>query len=367
MHISLILNHACNMRCRYCFAGRKFHRPMAPEVARRAIDMLFAEEQAAGYGRQLAFFGGEPLLEFPMIQGLVADVEARSNLSSIPVQFHIVTNGTLLTEPIVHFMAEHQFRIAVSIDGDHRAHDANRRFRNGRGSHRTVVAGIQMARSIAPDQWSRAFAVVHPANAALLAQSFDALLELGLWDMAFNLDVGCAWDERDREQYSLALRQLADRYIAAYRQGRQVALNLFDSKIAAAITDHPYGLRRCNFGCMELHVTPTGRLYPCDRVVREDDNHELVIGDVFNGLDTTRRDALVATKNHLDPDCEECDFRNRCIHWCGCVNHIMTGSVGEVDGLWCWSEQRHIEEADRAASILYAEGNERFMERFYPG
>jgi len=306
---------------------------MPMEVARRGIDMLFAEDPAGGRGRELAFFGGEPLLGFPLIQALVAEVEERSQRESIPVSFHLVTNGTLLTEPIVRFMAEHRFRIAVSLDGDPQAHDANRRFRNGRGSHRAVVAGIQLARSIAPEQWSRAFAVVHPSNAGMLPESFDALLELGLWDMAFNLDVGCAWDRATRGRYGAALRQLGDRYIGAYRQGRKVALNLFDSKIAAAITDHPYGLKRCSFGCLELHVTPAGRLYPCDRVVREDSDDDLVIGDVWSGLDLTRRDAQVTTKNAMDPDCAGCDFRNRCIHWCGCVNHIMTGSVCSITGV----------------------------------
>ena len=56
---------------------------------------------------------------------------------------------------------------------------------------------------------------------------------------------------------------------------------------------------------------------------------------------------------------------SRCVHWCGCVNHAMTGSVGDVDGLLCWIEQLRIEQADRCAEVLYAERNPAFLRRFY--
>jgi hypothetical protein len=53
------------------------------------------------------------------------------------------------------------------------------------------------------------------------------------------------------------------------------------------------------------------------------------------------------------------------MHWCGCVNHAMTGSVGGVDGLLCWFEQLRIEPADGVASVLCDERYPVFMRRFY--
>jgi hypothetical protein len=98
--------------------------------------------------------------------------------------------------------------------------------------------------------------------------------------------------------------------------------------------------------------------------VGEDTRDDVVIGDVFEGVDPVRRDALIAAKNAILPDCAECALQPRCVHWCGCVNRAMTGQVGDVHGLLCWFEQRLIGQADRCASTLFEEENDGFVRRF---
>ncbi len=364
MNISLILDHACNLRCRYCFGGRKFGRPMPDDVVERALDLLF-EGARAEDERLLTFFGGEPLLHPDRIRRLTLRAQQRADELGVRLRLVLVTNATLLDEAVVDFLAANRFQVAVSVDGGPKAHDASRVFRNGRPSHAAVTRGIRLLLDRAPDLWVRAFAVVHPANVHRFADSIDALLDLGLWDLAFNLDVHRPWDDPARARFDRAITEVADRYIRAYRDGQQLALNMLDSKIATGITARPHGRPRCNFGCLEVFVTPAGRLYPCDRVVREDEDDTFVIGDVWSGLDVAKRDALVARKDAIPDDCLACDFRHRCVHWCGCVNWLMTGDLGDVHGSWCWFEQRQIEEADRAASVLYAEANPQFVERFF--
>ena len=41
MRVVLFLDHACNLRCNYCYIGPKFQRRMPWEIARRGIDLAF--------------------------------------------------------------------------------------------------------------------------------------------------------------------------------------------------------------------------------------------------------------------------------------------------------------------------------------
>jgi sulfatase maturation enzyme AslB (radical SAM superfamily) len=60
--LTLMVSHACNLRCRYCYTGRKFDRPMPSAIGAAAIECAL-QSLAAGGLLELAFFGGEPLLE----------------------------------------------------------------------------------------------------------------------------------------------------------------------------------------------------------------------------------------------------------------------------------------------------------------
>ena len=61
-HLVLMTTHACNLRCDYCYTGRKFRRAMPLEIGLAAIRRA-ARSLCPGGTLELGFFGGEPLLE----------------------------------------------------------------------------------------------------------------------------------------------------------------------------------------------------------------------------------------------------------------------------------------------------------------
>jgi len=60
--LTLVVNHACNLRCTYCFTGDKVRRPMRLATGRKAIDRAL-QSLLPGGTLHLGFFGGEPLIE----------------------------------------------------------------------------------------------------------------------------------------------------------------------------------------------------------------------------------------------------------------------------------------------------------------
>lgn len=359
MRVTLFVNHACNLRCTYCYNGDKFHAAMPLETALSGVDLALSQPGPA----RVSFFGGEPLMELDLIREVhdYAVELARSRRRALG--YLMVTNATLLSEPVLDELFERRIRVAVSLDGSERAHDSARVFANGQGSWRQASANA--ARLFARTPTAKVIAVIHPGNVQWLAESFDALLGLGARNISMNVDYESAWDEPARDALVAALRDLGEAYAAAYRRGERFTLNLIDSKIITHIKGGYAESDWCDFGMEEVAVAPSGRLYPCDRLVGMDDREDLVIGTVTGGIDVERRDALIREKNTVLPECEDCALRHRCMNWCGCVNYAMTQQVGEVDGLLCWLEQVTVDAADRVAEALFAEENPLFLGRFY--
>ena len=68
-YAALCLTHNCNLRCTYCYAGEKLDRRMSLDTARRAVNFL-AENSDGSCA--ITFFGGEPMLEFPLVRQTVS-------------------------------------------------------------------------------------------------------------------------------------------------------------------------------------------------------------------------------------------------------------------------------------------------------
>jgi len=101
-------------------------------------------------------------------------------------------------------------------------------------------------------------------------------------------------------------------------------------------------------------------------LVGEDEaSDDICIGNLDEGLNVARRDALVARKNTPEMECATCEFRPRCMYWCGCANYETTGHIDQTGPIVCWFERSFITEADRVATILYGEKNATFLRRFY--
>lgn len=360
MRLTLFLDHACNLACTYCYNGEKFARVMEPATARRAVDLVMEMPLQLG---QVGFFGGEPMMRFPLIQEVTRYVEERTAGFDPAVKMVVTTNGTLLADQPLEWMKEHHFHLGISVDGSPRAHDACRRYRGGASSAADVEAGIR--RSLQMGLPVKTISVIDPTNVEYLAESLDYLLGLGLRHLSFNINYEADWNDANRAHFTEALHEFTDHYVDWYRKGLAFRVNLTDSKIVTHVKGGYADNDRCDFGCLELAVSPSGKLYPCDRLIGEDNRDDVVIGDVWKGIDVGRRTALISSKNTILGECMECDLQHRCMHWCGCVNYAMTGSVGEVSGLLCWFEKSLIEEADRAAEVLYAEKNPAFIRRFY--
>ena len=362
MKMELALTHRCNLDCSYCYAGPKSDRAMTLETACKALDLAFSHPHDQV---RIAPFGGEPLLEMALVDAIAEEARQRAVQTGKQVRFTMTTNGTLLTEENLDPLERHRFRLVVSLDGDQPAHDAARRFADGSSSWQATVDGLCRARDRLGTR--RTLSVVHPGNVERMGETFDFLTSLGVNQMSFAIDYHARWTEEDVAALRAGFEAATDRAIERFRAGEDVIMRPLHGKISRRLKRGLVLGTRCRFGRGELAVAPSGRLYPCERLIGPDgpEQRQLAIGDVDRGIDLARVTALRTCGNQPPGDCLRCAVMEQCMWWCGCVNHALTGRVDQVGGLLCQTEQIVIAAADRLASTLHAERNGPFMAHYY--
>jgi uncharacterized protein len=155
----------CNLACDYCyvyFSADQSWRTRPRFVSDNVVDRLAERisEHAAVHDLtkvQIILHGGEPLLlGGERIACLVDRLRARI---PIPVHFGIQTNGTLLDEELLRWLAPRKVELGVSLDGT-REMNGRRVFHDGKPSFDQAIAGIEILRSIAPELWAGLLVVV---------------------------------------------------------------------------------------------------------------------------------------------------------------------------------------------------------------
>jgi len=117
--IELYLAEACNLRCRYCYVNANDalnHGLMPWEVARQAIDFVFARAGNAD-SVNITFFGGEPLLNKPVLKQAIAYSQQKGAEQGKTVGYSMTTNATLLDDDIIDLIKRYNFGLMISLDG----------------------------------------------------------------------------------------------------------------------------------------------------------------------------------------------------------------------------------------------------------
>lgn len=361
MKISLVVNHNCNLRCSYCYTGRKTDRPMSVEMARKAVD--FGLGQVRGPRVCFSFFGGEPLLESDLIDEVAAFARTEADRREIAIAFQFSTNGSLIDDNTIDLLKKHNFRLQVSYDGCPQAQDATRRFQNGHSSNGLVKAGLK--RLLEEKRCEQVVSVVDPKNAQFLPESYAHLCELGVPRWVLSPNYAGNWDQKACDTLETAIAELADCYADGFRRGASMQVENINAKVLTHVQSVYTDRNMCSMGKREMAIAPSGRIYPCDRMVCEDNDLDLCIGHVDDGIDVEKRDSLLAAARMGDDECRSCEDRGRCMHWCGCVNSETTGHPGKVSPVVCWIQRCFIQATDRMAGELFAEKNPSFLKTFY--
>lgn len=354
---TLFLTQRCNLACDYCYVGKTKDR-MSPDVADRIVEFAFRNTPPSE-DIDIGFFGGEPLLEFSLLEEVTRRIEAHPLYDPCRVKLSIVTNGTLLSAEIVHFVQRHRIALTISCDGPPAVHDKFRRFPDGGRTSGLVEKGIRTALAILGRVPVNA--VYRPDTIRQLPNVIDYLSSLGVRQIYLNPDFSASWTEEEVAQVPPIYAAIAERYMEFYRQGRPHFISVIDSKITVMLRGGYQPLERCRMGTGEFAFTASGDVFPCERLAGGDRERHW-IGSA-NGLIRIGplRDYLAAGPPVNTP-CISCGIRDYCVNWCGCSNYFMTGYYNRVSPFLCVSERTLMDLAVSVFRSLESEMGPVFMD-----
>lgn len=145
LHI-FVVSLRCDHSCPYCQVSRQSENKaafdMTVETADKALQIVFRSPNPA---IKIEFQGGEPLLNFELIQHVVIKAEEINKVERRDLQFVIATTLSLITDEALEFCKEHNIFLSSSLDGPEDLHNKNRP-RPGKDSHTRFVEGLKKAR-----------------------------------------------------------------------------------------------------------------------------------------------------------------------------------------------------------------------------
>lgn len=343
-HLVLAVNHACNLRCRYCYTGAKKHRPMSREVALAALDRAIHSLRPGGL-LEIGFFGGEPLLEARLILAVVAEAKSRAAQDGIRLRLSLTTNGTLVDADAWQVMQMADLGLHVSHDGLPDVHDRHRRGLDGNGSSARVLETIH--RLIDTGRDPSVVMVVRPDTLDEFPDGIAWLRSQRVRTVDPSLDLWTTWTADDAHRLEIAIARAAD----VWREGLpDCSVGWFDAKAARFMGYDSTPTARCSFGDGQVAVSPAGNLYPCERVMGADaaSNAARLPGHVFDcGPFLPAPTGATGAE-----ECSDCAIQPQCATSCRCSNLIRTGDPRRPDGLLCLLDRICVRETARVLGLL---------------
>jgi len=150
LNITLLTTLQCNFACDYCFQGD--HGDYNTHADRMSLET--AARVAVWFERELdrvrpqkfvlTFFGGEPLLNLPVMYLLAERAWQAARARGLDLFVNIITNGLLLTPEVVDRMLPFGLNgIKITLDGDRDTHNRMRPLRGGQGTFDRIVENIR--------------------------------------------------------------------------------------------------------------------------------------------------------------------------------------------------------------------------------
>lgn len=312
--IQLAVVQGCNMSCAYCYERGKFANEepilMSKEVGERAVEFLIDKSQGCKE-LNITFFGGEPLLNWPLIKHLVGYAIKRAKETGLKNFFSLTTNAVLVTDEIARYIKKYNFGLMCSIDGPPEIQNKFRPLKGSKLSFYKAARGVKRIMKYRRQVTVRA--TTHKGNADW-RKLHDFFERFGFSRFAIGsatcqtfkkgpLDFG----PEDIEMLSRQVEDMIDFAFERLKAGKKLYQNPFAA--IKDIHDRRHTGIRCGIGRGTSIVDVNGRIFPCHRYLGLEN---YCVGDIWSGYDEKRLYDYLADYYSVKKFCRACWLRNLC-------------------------------------------------------
>lgn len=321
MNFIIWTTHNCNLNCKYCYEQNKNIEMMDKDTADKCIK--FIKENSDEEDIKISFHGGEPLLNFDIIEYVVEKL--KYEIPNKKITYYMTTNGTIRDKEKLDYIIKNIDCISVSIDGKKDINDKLRQKHNGEGTFDEVIETINYINKDV--DIVRLRMTVTPDNVEYFADNYIYLDKLGFNCIAFSEDTGDSnWNEELLKVYESNLEKIFDYMIekdidlAKYEVNEMYKLFISSTNV-------------CNGGEGSVNFAADGAIYPCSMVCNE---NEFCIGNLDNGLDNEILNKHKLINNTEIEECTKCKLYKICpTIKCKFLNKQNNNSYFTPSNIWC--------------------------------
>lgn len=281
-HINLCVFHMhnyCNLACDYCYlANAKIKKTINLDTMIETVQKII---HTGSKKINFEFHGGEPTMSMPLIMKFVELVKKDYSESFETIRFSIQTNGYNIRSEHIKFMADNNFSVRVSLDGDEENHDAHRVTGQGKPTYQKIIENINEMnkKGIFPE----VCCVVHKNNLHLLKHFYKTFKTLNISGIRF-----------------LPIFEVEDKSLSYYMDGKEYAeelinllessdvdIRIFTNLISGELANIKDFSRSymclkspCGAGTNMIGIDVSGGVYPCEEMIV---NPIFKIGNIFDG------------------------------------------------------------------------------------
>lgn len=330
LHI-FVVTLRCDHSCPYCQVSRqsedKAAYDMTMEMADRSLDFVFRSPSRA---IKIEFQGGEPLLNFDLVEYIVLEAKRRNEAAQKNLAFVIATTLSLLTDDVLSFCKDHDIVLSSSLDGPEDLHNKNRP-RPGRDSYQRFTQGLDKARRTLGYDRVSALMTTTEESLPRVKEIIDEYLRHGFREIFL----------RPLSPYGFALKTKkyraydTERWLEFYKEGLEYILELnkhgipfLESYTATILTkmltanDPGYVdlMNPAGLGLAAIVFNYDGGVYASDesRMLAEMGDDSFKLGHILKNsyeeimLSDNLLDALENTFTLSVPMCSDCAFEPYC-------------------------------------------------------
>ena len=306
--LQTIVTTECNLRCQYCYIKNRTKKNNAFTLQDFDTAITFLPEIKSAIEKYnyrsdkstIAFFGGEPLLNFPFIKDVA--VKYTNYIKTLP------TNGYLLPKYLKE-LQELQVSVNVSYDGPYNIERITTKLYNNQFPFNELLPFMQK---------NSPKVMIGNYNVKCMSDNFNFFLQHDIYYPDFSIVRDDIWSKEDLKIYSIQL-EFIDKIVDKFfnETGTVPVIGLYKLYLCDMILSHTQGKRpfTCFSGTGGVSISANGDIYPCARFAsnkkcklgnyKEQVLNESLIKDfseIFNPLTNTY--------------CTNCSIRTECNMGC---------------------------------------------------
>ena len=358
--LCLMTAHDCNMRCKYCFGDTGEYggerQLMNNKVGRAAVDYII-EHSGPRKHCEIDFFGGEPLINMPLVKEVTEYVRKREKETGKEFKLTLTTNGLALNDDNIKWLNDNNISLVLSTDGRRETHDNMRPDCGGQPTYDKVMKNFKKCVDSrnGENYYMRG---TYTAENLDFTKDVEAMADAGFDILSMEpvvlKDSPYGLTEEMLPEIFAEYDRLTDFYLKRHREGK----GFFFFHFNMDLSNGPCVAKRlagCGAGHEYYAVAANGDLYPCHQFVGR---NKYKLGNVFDDLDEGAEDITrYFRESHVmnKERCKTCWAKYFCSGGCHANADLFHDDIRKPYEVGCEIQKKRLECAIAVQAVLSME------------